>query len=97
MNVGQLVEWELSLKTEVLRENPTQCHFIHHRWFVYCSALSQNMLANYIYRKGIYKSEYGCNLHNIISFPGGQSVFAVGSQVSQGGGGQPRNLPTDIC
>lgn len=31
MNVAQLVEWEFAGETEVLRENPTHCYFVHHK------------------------------------------------------------------
>jgi hypothetical protein len=31
MSVEQSVEWELAGETEVLRENLSQCHFVHHK------------------------------------------------------------------
>jgi hypothetical protein len=31
MSVEQRVEWELTKETEVLEENPGQCHFVHHK------------------------------------------------------------------
>jgi hypothetical protein len=31
MSVEQLVEWELAGKTEVLGENLSYCHFVHHK------------------------------------------------------------------
>jgi hypothetical protein len=31
MNVEQLVEWELTGETEVIGENLSQCHFLHHK------------------------------------------------------------------
>jgi hypothetical protein len=34
MNEEQLVEWELAGETEVLGENPTQCYFVHHKFYM---------------------------------------------------------------
>jgi hypothetical protein len=31
MDMEQLVEWELAGETQVLVENPPQCHFVHHK------------------------------------------------------------------
>jgi hypothetical protein len=31
MSVEQSVEWELAGETEVLAENLSQCHFVHHK------------------------------------------------------------------
>jgi hypothetical protein len=31
MNIEQFVECEFAGKAKVLRENPPQCHFVHHK------------------------------------------------------------------
>jgi hypothetical protein len=44
MNVEQLVELELSGKTEVLRENLPQCHFFNHKPHITLSGIETGPL-----------------------------------------------------
>jgi hypothetical protein len=45
MSVEQSVEWELAEETEVLGENLSQCHFVHHKSHMTCDLALWNLIS----------------------------------------------------